>query len=539
MFTPLTMQRATVYLVGEEAPDAALAFGCCGLFEPEYGDDAELVPEGLGSTFKEIFDTASNRLTKISAHLGIAITDVVQSTPRLVSQSELETLNENLGELWQHCSRREERARHIRDELRAVEQLERALDVYEPLDFDLGVFHEGFRFLEVHIGVAPVAQLERLKEAVGLLGYTASEFSRAENTAHVLLVGLTGNAPALERVLGAASFNELKIPADFAAHPRRVRRDLVERCNSLVGEMQEVEDAIQSTAQEQAKCLRDATTILALASPYAQVAEMMQRRGGLARVTGWVPKDRVAQLHELLRKRLDNRFVIEVRDPLPEERANVPSALHHPQLLKPFAALVRNYGVPRYGEVDPTWLFAISFIAMFGMMFGDIGHGLLIATAGLLARRKLHGFAPFVIAIGLSSTVFGFLYGSLFGYEELIHPLWIAPLTDPTLMLKLALYWGIAFIIIMTLIQIRNRLREGEVAEAMLSGKGLAGAVFYLGLIYAGGHWLQDGVFGALGLVVVLVPLAIILGYQWQHVQAPIGEKIVVVFIEGFETLLG
>jgi V/A-type H+-transporting ATPase subunit I len=539
MFTPLIMQRATIYLVKEEAPDAALAFGRCGLFEPEYGDDAELIPEGLGSTFRDTFDTATNRLTKTSAHLGVSISDLGQSTARLVSQSELEALNDKLGELWQNCSRREEQARHIRDELRAVEQLEHALDVYEPLDFDLSIFHEGFRFLDVRIGVVPIAHLERLREAVGLLGYTTSEFSRAENAAHVLLVGLSGKAPALERVLGAASFNELKIPEDFAAHPRRVRRDLDERRTSLLGEMQEIEDAIQTIAEEQDEYLRDAAVVLAMASPYARIAEMMQRCGGLARVTGWVPRDRVAQLQEQLHKNLDNRFVLELRDPLPEERGNVPSALRHPRLLKPFAALVRNYGVPRYGEVDPTWLFAISFIAMFGMMFGDIGHGLLIATAGLFARRKLRGFAPFVVALGLSSTLFGFLYGSLFGYEELIHPLWIAPLTDPTLMLKLALYWGIAFIIIMTLIQIRNRVREGAISEAMLSGKGLAGAVFYLGLIFAGGRWLQDGIFGATGLAAVLAPLAVILAYQWRQVHAPIGEKIVVVFIEGFETLLG
>ena len=539
MFTPLSMQRATVYLVKEEAASAALAFGCCSLFEPELGTDHELIPEELGGAYREVFDTASNRLSKICSHLGLSAPQPEWPTPYLVPQDQLESLNEELREFWAECSLREERTRHIREEMRAVEQLENALDVFEPLDLDLRIFHEGFRFLDVHIGIVPVGQLDRLREAVDLLGYTLSEFSRAENSAHVVLAGLSGDAQELERVLGAASFTELRIPSDFADHPRRVRRDLDDRRKRLAAEQEEIEESIRTTVGERAEFLARANEQLAMASPYARMATMIQRRGGLARVSGWVPSSRIDELQRLLHERLDNRFALELRDPRPEERASVPSALHHPRLLKPFAALVRNYGVPRYGEVDPTWLFAISFIAMFGMMFGDIGHGLLIAAAGMLARRKLLGFAPFVIAIGLSSTLFGFLYGSLFGYEEIIHPLWIAPLSDPTLMLKLALYWGIAFIIIMTLIQVRNRLREGEIAEAMLSGKGLAGVIFYLGLIYAGGRWLTEGAFGTLGLLVVLLPLAIILAHQWRHVDAPLGEKIVVVFIEGFETLLG
>ena len=135
--------------------------------------------------------------------------------------------------------------------------------------------------------------------------------------------------------------------------------------------------------------------------------------------------------------------------------------------------------------------------------------------------------------------LFGLLYGSIFGYEELIHPLWIAPLSDPALMLKLALYWGIGFILLMLLIRIRNRLREGAVAEALLSGTGLAGAAFYVGLIYAAERWMLQGSTGSFGLVAMLAPMAVILGHQWHQLQAPLGEKIIVVFIEGFETLLG
>jgi V/A-type H+-transporting ATPase subunit I len=533
------MQRTTVYLLREEAPLAALAFGCCAAFEPEQSDDVESISESFGSRFRELHDSASNRLAKINAHFGNATSERGPPKLRLATEAELESLNDRLGALWQSCSEREERSRHVRDELRAVAQLEEALDVYEPLDFDLGLLHGGFRFLDVRIGVVPLVDIGRLREAVSLIGYTLSDFSHTENAAHILLAGLASDSPALDRVLGAASFTELKIPPDFAAHPRRVRRDLESRKDALVAQSNEIDGAIQTATGESKELLHEAADLLVLASAYARMSELQRNRGGLARICGWVPKDRVDELRARLRQQLDNRFVLEARDPLPEERAIVPSALRHPRLLRPFEALVRNYGVPRYGEIDPTWLFAISFIAMFGMMFGDIGHGFVIGIAGVLARRKLRGFAPFVVAIGISSMFFGLLYGSLFGYEELIHPLWISPLSNPALMLKLALYWGIGFIIVMTLIQIRNRLREGAITEALMSGSGLAGAAFYLGIVYAAASWLRTGAIGNAGLAALLAPLLVILGYHWGHVRAPLGEKIIVVFIEGFETLLG
>ncbi len=539
MFTPLAMQRATVYLVRDEAPEAALALGRCGAFEPELCEDDELVLSDLGSAYRERYASASNRFAKICAHLDFNPATAAQPAPRLVSRDELDEIDARLQVLWQGCSDREQRLQYLRDELRSVEQLEDTIDVYEPLDFDLGMLHDGFRFLDVRIGIVPVSELERLREAAALSGFRVADFSRTENAVHVLLAGLVGDAGELDRVLSAASFTEVVIPDDFAAHPRRVRDELQQRRSTMLTEQAEIETAIANEREALAGELREAAETLQLASAYARMSETTQQRGGLARVSGWVPRERSAQLETMLAEHLAGRFVLEIRDPLPEERASVPSALRHPRLLEPFAALVRNYGIPRYGEVDPTWLFALSFIAMFGMMFGDIGHGLVIALGGLAARRKLMGFAPFVVAIGASSMVFGLLYGSIFGYEEVIHPVWISPLSDPALMLRLALYWGIGFVLLMLLIHIRNCLREGAVAEAVFSGTGLAGAAFYIGIIYAAGHWLSTGSLGSIGLAGVLVPLAVILAYQWHHLDATLGEKIIVVFIEGFETLLG
>ena len=230
-------------------------------------------------------------------------------------------------------------------------------------------------------------------------------------------------------------------------------------------------------------------------------------------------------------------MVVVARPPRRDER--VPSLVRHPSWLQPFATLVKSFGTPRYGEFDPTWLFALTYVAMFGMMFGDIGHGLVITFLAVVFRKKLRGFAPFPIAAGLSSTFFGWMYGSIFGFEHVIHPLWISPMSDPVLMLTVALYWGISFITIVTLLNVYNKLVVRHFAEALFDRKGLAGIVLYGALINAGYRWMVLGEVGPASLALVGVTLGVILTYFWLHSDRPLGERFVTVLIEAFETLMG
>jgi len=105
-------------------------------------------------------------------------------------------------------------------------------------------------------------------------------------------------------------------------------------------------------------------------------------------------------------------------------------------------------------------------------------------------------------------------------------------------MLTLAFYWGAGFILVATLLTVYNRVTEGRYGEALFGSKGMAGILFYLGLLHSGRRWIDAGVFGALEFAGIAIPLALILGYHWRHYRAPLAERILVVFIEGFETLI-
>ncbi len=231
-------------------------------------------------------------------------------------------------------------------------------------------------------------------------------------------------------------------------------------------------------------------------------------------------------------------FELTSRDPRPDERKLVPTVPGKSRLLAPFALLVKQYGIPAYGEVDPTPLFAVTFLLMFGMMFGDLGHGAVIALAAWLARRKLPNFYLFGVFAGISSMGFGLLFGSLFGYEEIVPALWMSPLHDPILMLKVALGWGIAFIVVACLLGIYNRLATADPMGAVFERHGLINLLFYLAFLWGGYRLATAGSFGTLPTLLVVVSLLALAVFQWHHLTAPTGEKALVVAIETLDTVI-
>ena len=107
-------------------------------------------------------------------------------------------------------------------------------------------------------------------------------------------------------------------------------------------------------------------------------------------IVGWAPTDSLDDLLARVRQASKETIIESTRVNRAGDRRNVPVALQSSRLLQPFQMLVTTYARPKYGEVDPTWLIALTFPLLFGAMFGDVGHGLLLAALGVLfdhARR--------------------------------------------------------------------------------------------------------------------------------------------------------
>jgi V/A-type H+-transporting ATPase subunit I len=542
MFKPLPMLRVDLNLLKDDAPQAALLLANYGNFDPEFSEAAPgQLPDLPGEPYSQAYAETRAHLDKALAHYGIAAPEVIDAPMQPVDHGQLAVTGAWLKEIWVKCSDDQERMRGLGEEYRRTGQLLLALDRFMDISVDLALLQKKSALLDVRVGTLPRANLQRFEEALGLAGYAAIQFFTSEDQVHLILAGAGGQAHEIERVLQTAGWRATDIPAEFRGHPAEVRRDLTERMALLTGQRaRENELRREEPSKDRLReRLLDAAHVLARAAPYAGLAELMRGRGSLATVSGWVPESELPRLRRMLEESFGSRFVLRARAPRADERLLVPSMIRHHRWLRPFANLVLNYGVPRYGEIDPTVLFAVSFVLMFGMMFGDVGHGVVIALAGFLLRRRLGQYAPLAVAVGISSAVFGLLYGSVFGYEHAFPALWMPPLSDPMRMLGVALGWGMGFILLATVLTIRNRIADGRLREALLDSHGAAGLLLYLGLLFGGFRYAGAGVLDTAALLPVGLALAAIFVHTWQRNSgAAFGERVLIVLMESFEAVM-
>jgi len=242
-------------------------------------------------------------------------------------------------------------------------------------------------------------------------------------------------------------------------------------------------------------------------------------------ITGFIPNNRVKKFKTMFGEMQD--VIIQDFPAGLEEGLEPPTVLRNNWFAKPFEMFVEMYGLPHYGEFDPTFYLAITYSLLFGIMFGDLGQGFVLVVGGyLLGKYKKMRLGDVAVRLGIFSMAFGIFFGSVFGYEELLTPLYVSifhmtskPIevlnsasTMPLLLSAISL--GAFLILTSILINVINQLRKKNIGEALFSQNGLAGFIFYGSMVF--GAALQVG-FGikvanpvTIGLLVI-VPLVSIL----------------------------
>jgi V/A-type H+-transporting ATPase subunit I len=207
-------------------------------------------------------------------------------------------------------------------------------------------------------------------------------------------------------------------------------------------------------------------------------------RGSVAALAGWAP---VAELPALAGRLAEVGAAVV---PLARPRGvEPPTLLRSEGVGRAFTPVVETYSTVPYEDVDPTLFAAMAYVAMFGFMFGDAGHGLLLVLLGLLLRagrpRRLAGLRRgwgFVVSAGVVATIVGVAYGEFFGPTGVLPVRWIDPLEEPVLLLTVAVAVGAVLLAGAYGLGTLNRVREGGWLYALYAPAGLAGATLFLGL---------------------------------------------------------
>ena len=211
----------------------------------------------------------------------------------------------------------------------------------------------------------------------------------------------------------------------------------------------------------------------------------------------------------------------------PEEAGvKCPTLLKNNWFFRPFEMFVEMYSLPDYRDFDPTVFLGITYCLIFGIMFGDLGQGAVLAVGGIVLYDIMHfknKLIGIVGRVGIFSMIFGFLYGSVFGNEEVLTPVHQALFgTEGKLVEVMDAEWttrlligavmiGMILTLVSMLINMYKNLRRKDLGQVLFSTNGVAGFVFYSYIIAVILNMLVlNNSLGNLLSPVFIVPLVVI-----------------------------
>ena len=351
------------------------------------------------------------------------------------------------------------------------------------------------RFTSVHFGRLPISSLPKLP-LHDEQRYVATILAKNTHYAWVLYLALNQNKQAIESLFESLYFEPIAIP-------KFDEKQLVYDCESVLGK------------------------IYGYVKHYADVRKFYKYIAlfdTTCVITGFVLARRVKKFKTMFGDMTD--VVIQDFPAGLEEGLEPPTVLRNNWFARPFELFVELYGLPHYGEFDPTFYVAFTYSLLFGIMFGDLGQGFVLVIIGWILYRKTKGnLWGIVHRLGFFSMIFGTIYGSVFGNETLLNPLYHvlgfaekpievmrSDFTTPLLLAAVAL--GAGLILTSMSINIVLQLKRKKIGDALFSQNGLAGVIFYGSLII--GAALQIGLNIPLAnpitiTLFIIIPLVVIL----------------------------
>ena len=276
---------------------------------------------------------------------------------------------------------------------------------------------------------------------------------------------------------------------------------------------------------------------------------------------GWI----TAEGAEAFEKKLGTfpSLTADFEDPTPSQTEKVPIRLKNNALFRPFSYFVEMFGLPSYNELDPTPLFAITYALMFGLMFADLGQGLVVIIIGFLMHKfKKMPLGKILMRCGIFSCIFGAIFGSVFGIEDMLDGVYqkigldflpIKVFENTTSILILAISVGVFLMLLVMIINTVCSFRLHRFADAIFSANGIAGLLAYSAMVFLATNFMANDELKATlsvvpsGVPVTMLVVGVVLLFTHEYFKEKeedknykpqIGGYILSNFIELFESIL-
>ncbi len=521
MFTPEKMHFLSLILLKEHLSEASELLAERRVLHLE----KTLIEAEGAEVFNEVDNKALikgkitpmiERIEQLSSDFKIDLSGGIEEKPRF----SLDYYKEIKSELYAVALKFEglkDRLDNLNEDIEKYERLSWELQLLEDSKVPLEIFRET-SYITIVPGLLPHTQVESLKSALKSIPFRF-KYSIHGHEAFVICVTLKEHENDLYDILDGFNFSFIEVPKEGSIPEIIESNDA--KIWKLLDRIAEIKQELHTMQEEHQHTLSHWLAELKLHRKLFQAMENFLETSNEYYISGWLPESCV----EPLRAEFTERFGDEVFfnttavDDLESNKTShkPPTKLKNPAVIRPFEALVNMYGTPSYRGIDPTIFLAITFVFMFGMMFGDIGHGATLALTGLAfilwrLTEGVRNFGYIMFWCGLSAVVFGFLFGSIFGNEKLIEPLWFAPLENPNLLLSIGILIGIGAVNLGIVLNIAKHLISKNYKEAIFGQWGVVSSIFFwelLGLAYLKLNHPHIQLKLALVIPLLLLPLVI------------------------------
>ena len=376
----------------------------------------------------------------------------------------------------------------IDKELVRLRELRNRMDTVAVPDFPLKNLDE-YTYLAIEIGHLAEENLKTLRRNLESFLHVLMVLGQVGGMTRIVVMALKRDHDRLKSALNEAGFQSAPLDEiDELPSPEMIKK-MDQEIDRLREKKFSINERLKKLARDHEPFLRSVLLRIRRDILKTHILKYLRKTERTYLLSGWIPGNLRESFVQEIRKTTQNRCIIEEipAEDIPsvrEGKVHVPVELKNPRLLKPFEILTKTYGIPAYYSIDPTPFLGISFLLMFGVMFGDVGHGLVLCITGLLLvmrgeKASLQSAGLLLVYAGISSIIFGFLFGSFFGLEHLLPTLWLKPMESISSLFKMAISFGIGMISLALLINVINGIKRRDFLGLIFDKAGLLAAVLY------------------------------------------------------------
>ena len=333
---------------------------------------------------------------------------------------------------YQTLQDKKEKAKKKIDELRSKQQV---IAPFRPLDCNLNEVLN-YKYITYRFGKIAVEYYHKMqKYLMDDLGAIFVEGERDESYVYGAYFVSPGEAQKTDAVFRSLHFERINLSNDYSGTPADAYQKLEREVYKLTNQIEDYDKEAGEMLKSKAPQLIAAKNRLEELSNNFDVrklaARMEDNQEDYYILCGWMSEEDVDKFQKEIEN--DEKVFLVVEDDRDTYFGAPPTKLKNPKVFKPFEMYVQMYGLPAHDEMDPTVFVGLTYSFIFGAMFGDVGQGLLLLIGGgLLYYFKKIPLAGIIATAGIFSTIFGFLFGSIFGFEDIIQPLWLRPIEHMT-----------------------------------------------------------------------------------------------------------